>query len=121
MEKVDDIVDGVGTLKDLYHNFSRNGTTFVQVGASPSFAMVYEISSRMFWPAFLGGAKRKCQLLILTTEPKGLRNIAEWTKQGKLKAIVDELFDIGDKWPVRALEKLKTGCIWGKIVVRVAR
>lgn len=66
MEKVDDIVDGVA-LKESYHNFSRNGTTFVQVGASPSFAMVYEISSRMFWPAFLGGGKRKFQLLILTT------------------------------------------------------
>ena len=110
------------TSKELYweaHEFSRKGTTFVQVGASPSFAMMYEISCRMLWPAILHGGKRRFQLLILKTEPEGLRKIAAWIQQGKLKAVIDEIFDMEDKGPVRAFEKLKTGRARGKIIVRV--
>ncbi|KAL2036644.1 hypothetical protein N7G274_010594 [Stereocaulon virgatum] len=123
MEYVDHIVDNVGTPRELYwkaHEFSRKGTTFVQVGTSPSFATVYEILCRMLWPAILRGGKRRFQLLIVKTEPEGLGKIAAWIQQGKLKAVIDEVFEMEDNGPVRAFEKLKTGRARGKMIVRVA-
>ena len=123
MEKVGHIVDNVGTPKALYweaHTFSRDGTVFVQVGASQILAGVYDLFSRLLWPAFLGGGKRKFQLFLTKTEAEDLSKIAAWMQEGKLKAVVDEIFDMEGKGPVRAFEKLKTGRARGKIIVRVA-
>ena len=46
-----------------------------------------------------------------------LKQIGSWMKEGKVRAIVDEVFDWEDA--PQAFEKLKTGRARGKLVVHV--
>lgn len=124
IQKFDHVVDNVGTPAALYyeaHKITNEGATYVQVGATPSFGMVYDLLSRLLWPGFLGGGKRKFSLMKVANKPDQFKQMAEWIGQGKLKVIVDEVFEMDEKGPVMAFEKLKTGHAKGKIIVRVAK
>ena len=122
-QKFDLVVDNVGTPSALYwqaHNFTNAGTKYVQVGGGLSFGEIYDLVSRMAWPGFLGGGKRSFEFLGAENNIKHLKEIGDWVAQGKVQALVDEVFGMEDKGPVRAFERLKTGRAKGKIVVRVA-
>lgn len=122
-QKFDLIVDNVGTPSELYwkaHNFTNTGTQYVQVGVGLSLGDIYDLLSRMLWPGFLGGGKRSFQFLGVANNQDHFKEIGGWIAQGKVKALVDEVYGMEDKGPVRAFERLKTGRAKGKIVVRVA-
>ena len=121
--KFDLVVDNVGGLGELYwraHLFTKPGAQFVQVGAGVSAGDIYGLVSRMVWPGFLGGGKRPFRFLGVKNNPDQFRDIAGWMAEGKVKAVIDEVFGMEDQGPVRAFEKLKTGRVKGKLVVRVA-
>ena len=123
MPKFDLVVDNVGTPSELYwqaHNFTKAGIKYVQVGGGLSLGEIYELLSRMMWPKFLGGGQRQFIFLGLANNYDHFKEIAEWMAQGKVKALVDEVYGMEDKGPVRAFERLKTGRAKGKIVVRIA-
>ena len=123
MPKFDFIADNVGTPDGLYwqaHTFTNPGTKFVQVGADMSPGGMYGLLSRMVWPRLLGGGKRPFAFLGLENNYDHFREIAGWMAEGKVKALIDEVYGMEDKGPVRAYEKLKTGRVKGKLVVRVA-
>lgn len=123
MQKFDLIVDNVGTPSELYwqcHDFTHTGTKYVQVGGGLSLGEIYSLLSRMMWPGFLGGGKRPFQFLGTANNSDHLKEIAQWMAQGKVKALVDEVYGMEDKGPIRAFERLKTGRAKGKIVVKVA-
>lgn len=123
LPKFDFIADNVGTPGDLYwqaHTFTKPGTKFVQVGADMSLGGIYGMVSRMVWPGFLGGGKRPWAFLALVNDYDQFKEIAGWMAEGKVKALIDEVYGFEDKGPVRAYEKLKTGRVKGKLVVRVA-
>ena len=123
MPKFDFVADNVGTPDDLYwqaHTFTKAGTKFVQVGAEMSLGGMYGLLSRMVWPGFLGGGKRSFAFLGLENNLDHFKEIAGWMAEGKVKALIDEVYGMEDKGPVRAYEKLKTGRVKGKLVVRVA-
>ena len=123
MPKFDLIVDNVGTPKELFwqaHNFTKAGTKYVQVGGGLSLGEIYELLSRMMWPGFLGGGQRPFEFLGLANNYYQFQEIAGWMAQGKVKALIDEVYGMEDKGPVRAFERLRTGRAKGKIVVRVA-
>ena len=121
--KFDLVVDNVGELGELYwraHLFTKPGAQFVQVGAGVSAGDIYGLVSRMVWPGFLGGGKRPFRFLGVKNDPGQFREISGWMAEGKVKALIDEVFGMEDQGPVRAFEKLKTGRVKGKLVVRVA-
>lgn len=121
--KFDLVVDNVGGPGELYwraHLFTKPGAQFVQVGAGVSAGDIYGLVSRMVWPGFLGGGKRPFRFLGVKNNYEQFRDIAGWMAEGKVKAVIDEVFGMEDKGPVRAFEKLKTGRVKGKLVVRVA-
>lgn len=123
MQKFDLVVDNVGTPSEMYwraHDFTNAGTKYVQVGGGLSLGEIYNLLSRMMWPGFLGGGKRPFQFLGLANNYDQFKEIGEWMAQGKVKALVDEVYGMEDKGPVRAFERLKTGRAKGKIVVRIA-
>ena len=123
MPKFDFIADNVGTPDDLYwqaHTFTKARTKFLQVGAIMSPGGMYSLLSRMVWPGFLGGGKRSFEFLGLKNNYDHLTQIGSWMAEGKVKALIDEVYGMEDKGPVRAYEKLKTGRVKGKLVVRVA-
>ena len=123
MHKFDLVVDNVGTPGELYwqaHHFTNAGAKFVQVGAGFSAGDIYRLASRMMWPGFLGGGKRPFQFLGTKNDYEQFQDIARWMAEGKVKALIDEVYGMEDKGPIRAFEKLKTGRVKGKLVVRVA-
>ena len=123
MPKFDLVVDNVGTPSELYwqaHNFTNAKTKYVQAGGAFSLGAIYDLLSRMIWPGFLGGGKRPFEFLELASNQEHFQDIVGWMAQGKVKALIDEVYGMEDKGPVRAFERLKTGRAKGKIVVRVA-
>ena len=123
MQNFDLVVDNVGTPSDLYfqaHNFTKAGTKYVQVGGGFSPGAIYDLLSRMIWPGFLGGGKRPFQFLGLESNYEQYKEIASWMAEGKVKALIDEVYGMEDKGPVKAFEKLGTGRAKGKVVVRIA-
>ena len=122
MEKFDLVVDNVGTTSEMYwqaHDFTKEGTKYVQVGAGTSLSAIYNLLARMVWPKFLGGGKRSFEFLGVENNCDHFKEIGAWVAEGKVKALIDEVYGMEDKGPVRAFERLKTGRAKGKIVVRV--
>ncbi|OTB02648.1 hypothetical protein M426DRAFT_322413 [Hypoxylon sp. CI-4A] len=114
------VVDNVGSAPtDLYkaadHYLLPEGR-FVQIGGETSLADVTSILSRGFLPSILGGGKRKWEYLVTKNVHEDLDQIAEWMKEGKVKAVIDETFEYENA--PKAVEKLKTGRARGKIVVK---
>jgi alkaline phosphatase D len=114
------VVDNVGTPPNLYKAASAFLTPagkFVQIGAGMSIASIKSVGSNMLLPGFLGGGKNSYQLLVAKPSSDALRQLGEWMKEGKVKGVIDEVFDWEDA--PKVFEKLKTGRARGKIVVRV--
>lgn len=122
-QKFDLVVDNVGTPADLYwqaHKFTNAGTKYVQVGGGLGLSDIYGLLSRMLWPGFLGGGKRSFQFLGAQNNYEQFKEIAGWMAEGKVKALIDEVYGMEDNGPIRAFEKLKTGRAKGKLVIKVA-
>lgn len=120
---LDLVVDNVGGPGELYwdaHSFMSERGIIVQVGSGPSLATLYDLSSRMLWPGVLGGMKRRYSLLLVKNDAAQFKQLAKWMKEGKMKAVIDEVFDMEEKGAVKAYQKLKTGRAKGKIIVRIA-
>jgi NADPH:quinone reductase-like Zn-dependent oxidoreductase len=114
------VVDNVGEPQELYKAsdaFLKEGGKFVQVGAAATLNGIYSILWRMCWPSLLGGGKRKLELLQVKNKEDDFRQIGEWMQRGKVRAVIEETFELGEA--TRAYEKLKTGRTRGKIVVHV--
>jgi len=116
------VVDNVGGSSGLYwdaHHFLKEGGRVVQVGTGVSLGSIYQLASRMLWPGWLGGCQRGITVLMAKNHEGELKQLAEWMREGKVKAVVDEVFGMDEKGAVRAFVKLKTGRARGKILVRV--
>ncbi|KAI4156913.1 MAG: hypothetical protein L6R39_000926 [Caloplaca ligustica] len=114
-------VDNVGTDEQLAfhcHEFLQPGATMVIVGGEPSLKAVGQLLKRKLLPGFLGGVKGNVVGFWPEQKPEDYRQIGEWMKAGKVRAVVDSKFPF-EQAP-QAFEKLKTGRARGKIVVDVA-
>lgn len=114
------VVDNVGTPAELYKestHFLRPSGKFVQVGAAPSLTEAGNIASKLMLPSFLGGGKRSYQFLNLKNSHEDLAQIGRWMQEGRVSAVIDEVFEYEDA--PKAYEKLKAGHAQGKIVVHV--
>ncbi|KAL8921014.1 MAG: hypothetical protein Q9208_005905 [Pyrenodesmia sp. 3 TL-2023] len=124
MPPFDLVVDNVGEQADLYWvapSFTNPGAPYVQTGA-PAINLGFAWSNlkKSMWPGWLGGGKRPWEFLKLQSKVDDYAQIGKWMQEGKVRAVVDEVFDMDDKGPVKAFEKLRTGRARGKIVVKVA-
>jgi NADPH:quinone reductase-like Zn-dependent oxidoreductase len=115
------LVDNVGMPFDLYKAsdaFLAPGAPFVQVAASgDSLQGVLEMAKRWGLPRFLGGGKHPWKIFSVKDSAEELVRVGQWVKEGKIKVVLDEVFEYGDA--PKAYEKLKTGRARGKIVVHV--
>lgn len=115
------VVDNVGSPSDLYSTcgeFVVPDGQFVQVGMGMSMADMRSMTSRMLLPAFLGGGSRKFSLAVAKNKHEDLARLGEWIAAGKVKVVVDEVFEFEDA--PKAYEKLRTGRARGKIIVKGA-
>ena len=123
-QQFDHVIDNVSSPAEIYwqaHTFTKPSALYIQVGAGLSLPAFYDLLTRFTWPGFLGGSKRSFKFLGLESKAEELTRIANWMAEGKVKAAIDETFDMDDKGAARAYQKLKTGRAKGKIVVRVAK
>lgn len=116
------VVDNVGSSpRDLYSasgEFLVPNGRFVQVGAGMSMADMQLMTSRMLLPSFLGGGSRKFSFAMAQNKHEDLARLGEWIAAGKIKVVVDEVFEFDDA--PKAYEKLRTGRARGKIIVKGA-
>ncbi|KAI1374347.1 reticulon-4-interacting protein 1, mitochondrial precursor [Hypoxylon crocopeplum] len=113
-------VDNVGSAPpDLYkaadHYLLPEGK-FVQIGGGMSASDLKNMTSRMLLPSFLGGGKRKWEWVTTANNREHLEQVGKWVKEGKIKVVIDEVFQYEDV--PKAIEKLKKGRTQGKIVVK---
>ncbi|KAF2801090.1 reticulon-4-interacting protein 1, mitochondrial precursor [Melanomma pulvis-pyrius CBS 109.77] len=113
-------VDNVGSSSALYkasHTFLAPTSKFVQVGVMVTVCGIAKLASNTLRPGFLGGGKRKYQVIFVNIATKELEQIGTWMKEGKVRNVVDSVFEF-DSAP-DAFTRLKTGRAKGKIVVHV--
>ncbi|KAI1338688.1 hypothetical protein F5Y15DRAFT_407637 [Xylariaceae sp. FL0016] len=91
---------------------------YVSVGGPHTFSAMANTMKRVAIPSFLGGGKRKLILLASDCKRHQLEAMARWMEEGKMKPVIDSVFDFEDV--PRAFEKLKTGRPRGKIVIKVS-
>jgi NADPH:quinone reductase-like Zn-dependent oxidoreductase len=125
MQPFDLVVDNVGIPTDLYWvapSFTNPGAPYVQVGAlavTPAFILGNFFKAR--WPGWLGGGKRPWEFMHIQNNVQDYAQLGQWMQEGKLRAIVDQVFDMEDKGPVKAYQKLRTGRARGKIIVKIEK
>lgn len=117
------IVDNVGVPTNLYWetpSFTHPGSPYVQVGAlavTPGF--MFERLFKTFWPSWLGGGSRPWEFLQIKNNVADFARIAQWMREKKLRAVVDEVYSADADGPANAYRKLKTGRARGKILVQM--
>ncbi|KAL4896192.1 hypothetical protein BDV59DRAFT_172267 [Aspergillus ambiguus] len=116
------VVDHVGTPDSLYREcdaFLLPGKAFVQVGSTSLLSSsILSFADRLVRPGFLGGGKRKYDILMFKNRKEELVQIGEWIQQGKITVVVDSTFAFEDA--VQAFEKLRSQRSRGKIIVHVS-
>ncbi|KAA8644540.1 NAD(P)-dependent alcohol dehydrogenase [Aspergillus tanneri] len=111
------VIDHIGSPATLYQYcdaFLLPGKVFVQVGA----ASFLTFANRLVRPSFLGGGKRKYDILLCKMRQDELAQIGQWVQERKVKVIVDSVFEFEEV--IQAFEKLRTGRTRGKIVIHVS-
>ncbi|MDI1490491.1 MAG: hypothetical protein OHK93_001695 [Ramalina farinacea] len=115
------VVDNVGVPSQLYyqsHQFLKEGVEFVQVGGGFGLGDIGALMSKMAWPRWFGGGRRKFLFLGVENSNEDFERIGGWLKEGKCKAVIEEKVDAHEEGgPKKAFEMLKTGRVKGKIVV----
>lgn len=115
------VVDNVGRPLDLYKasdEFLAAGGRYVQVAAADeTLGDVLNMVSRWLLPEFLGGGRHPWKILLVKNSVEELVRIGQWVKEGKIKVVLDSVFDFKDA--AKAYQKLRTKRAKGKIVVRL--
>lgn len=115
-------IDNVGSPSNLYrvsHSFLVSDGKYIQVGMGLGLGAFGQLAGNMLLPGFLGGGKRKFQMVIAKPDAEALSQTVLWMKEGKLRAVIDSIFEFDDA--PKAFEKLKTGRAKGKIVIHVKK
>ncbi|CAI6331653.1 unnamed protein product [Periconia digitata] len=115
------VMDNVGTPENLYWASNaflvEKDAKFEQIGANFNLGDFKRVGGNTFLPAFLGGGRSKYAVFLAKPSRKDLERIAGWMEEGKVKTVVDSVFEFGDA--TEAFKKLKTGRAKGKVIVRV--
>ncbi|KAH7108478.1 zinc-binding dehydrogenase-domain-containing protein [Auriculariales sp. MPI-PUGE-AT-0066] len=120
------IIDAVGLMNQTTYihsaDYLQPNGVFVTTFGGPKgsgFAAVREVLD-FVWamrPVFLGGVNRKWKAMLTKHKEQELLQLAQWMEEGKLKPVVDSVFEFDDV--LNAYEKLMGGHAKGKVVVRV--
>ncbi|KAM5367523.1 hypothetical protein ACJA88_011490 [Fusarium oxysporum] len=99
------------------HQYLKPDGQYVCVGLPPRFQTFKSLLTINLLPRWLGGGKRKFKYHSVTANRKDFGQVADWMKDGKIKAVIEEEFGLEDAG--RAYARLKEGRTRGKLVVRV--
>jgi NADPH:quinone reductase-like Zn-dependent oxidoreductase len=115
------LVDNVSRPYDLYKasdHFLQGKAPFIQVAAADdSLRGAWSMVPRWLQPRWLGGGKHPWHLLMVKNSVEELAQIGQWVREGKLKVILDSVFEFEDA--PKAFERLRTRRARGKVVINV--
>ncbi|KAF1998504.1 GroES-like protein [Amniculicola lignicola CBS 123094] len=121
MGKVFDlVVDNIGHSTTLYkasNAFLKPKGKFIQVSVDMGLGGIAQLAKNMLLPRYLGGGKRKFETYMMVVKKEPLEEIAGWMKEGRLRTVVEKVYGF-EELPA-AVERLKTGRVKGKVLVRV--
>ncbi|MCJ1319608.1 hypothetical protein MMC15_004944 [Xylographa vitiligo] len=115
------VVDLVGGATPLYwksHRYLASAEKFVGVGGSFSLQGAVDFAKIFLWPRFLGGGQRKYVFFQGVPNAEQYSAVAEMMAEGKVRAVIEEIYGLEDVG--KAFERLMTGRVRGKLVVKVA-
>ena len=121
-EQFDHMVDNIGADSTLIwkcHEVLKKEGVVVMVGGDLTFGRVMDGIKRKVTPGFLGGMQGTVKGFWPEAKKEDLMKIAEWMKDGKVKAVIDSRFEFEEA--PKAIEKLRSGRAKGKIVVEVKK
>ncbi|OJI95834.1 hypothetical protein ASPVEDRAFT_206102 [Aspergillus versicolor CBS 583.65] len=105
---------------DLYRastKFIDQGGKFVMVPGGIMASVVQTICRNMLCPFMFGGGRAKFEVYFAKNNLAGFEHIAQWMAAGKVRTVIDTIFDFHDM--PKAIKKIKSGATTGKIVVKV--
>ncbi|GKU22643.1 unnamed protein product [Fusarium langsethiae] len=116
------VYDTIFSNPSLYwesHQYLKQQGSYICVGFPPTFKFCKTLMSIKLLPAWLGGGKRTFKFQSVVANRQDFEQMAEWIREGKVKVIIEEEFDLEDAG--RAYARLKEGKTRGKLVIRVGR
>ena len=118
-DQFDLLIDNVDT-PALYWNsetYLKPEGRFITIAGSINLKSMFSMAQILYLPTWLGGGKRKSQMLLRKSDMGDYTKVAELMKEGKVKAVIDKVYPLEDAG--EAMAKLKSGRTKGKIVVQV--
>ena len=115
------IVDNVFDSGKLYwdsHNYMKEQGMFVTIAGTPKLRFITDTIKIMLWPRILGGGQRPFSFVTWVPNVEQLLKVAAWVAEGKVKASIEQVYDLEDAGAAYA--QLKTGRTRGKLVIKVA-
>lgn len=113
-------VDNVGGATPLYfqcEQYLAPHASFVCVGATPGPQVAVDMARIFLTPGVLGGGKRPYVFLTCKSHREDYEGLGEMMKEGRVKTVVEKVVGI-EELP-EAFERIKTGRVRGKVVVRI--
>ncbi|KAF4460876.1 zinc-binding dehydrogenase [Fusarium albosuccineum] len=98
-------------------DFLTDKGMFVMVPGGISGATVKTLSKNTLCPSMLGGGRDKFKAYFARSSREGFLQISEWMAAGKVKTVVDSVYEFGEM--PSAIEHIKSGRTTGKIIVHV--
>ncbi|KAH6981700.1 hypothetical protein BKA56DRAFT_485282 [Ilyonectria sp. MPI-CAGE-AT-0026] len=114
---VDNVGNAPANLYAMSHHCLLPGAKFVFVGGAVSWGSGVSLARSLLLPAFLGGGRRRFVAFNIYSDRSALEQIAAWMAEGKVKTVIDSVFEFEDA--PKAFAQLKKGSSGGKIIVRV--
>ena len=121
--QIDHVVDFVKQPTDLFwqaHTFTNPGARYMGIAGAPSVRETCFLLSRLLWPGFLGGGKRKYVMFLLEKRPEDFARIAQWLQEGKVKSVIGEQFELSEEGVLKAYAKSKSGTTGGRLLIKVS-
>lgn len=95
----------------------KQGGKFVMLPGDVTGRTMQTIARNMLCPSILGGGRAKFEAYFARSNRAGFEQIAKWMAAGKVRTVIDTVFEFSDM--PKAIEKIKSGTSTGKIIVRV--
>lgn len=122
-QQFDLVVDNVGGQGELYwqsHHYLSEGARYVQIGAEPGLGPTLDLIMKMTWPGFLGGGKRKFEMLMTKNNTEQMTEIGKLLQERKIKTVFNDGNVLSIEDGALAFAKLKTHRAKGKIVIKMS-
>jgi NADPH:quinone reductase-like Zn-dependent oxidoreductase len=119
-KRYDMILDNIGYPPELYWecpHFTKPEAEYIQIGTQVSLPFVWDLACRFLLPAWMGGAQRGFAFGMTKTCREDYEQLAKWMGEGIVRSVVDERFGWQDV--PRGFEKLRSGRVRGKLVVKI--